>query len=59
MGLCSLLVLTTSANSSMHLTKQKTPLLLVKAKQLAKRLSLGERVKHKQESQDTASEHVT
>ena len=54
-----LLVLSTTANSSMHSTKWKTPMLLVKAKQLAKRLSLGERVKHKQESQDTASEHIT
>jgi hypothetical protein len=55
-----LLVLTTTANSSIRPTKRKAPTLLAEAKQpLAKRLSSEVKVKHEQESQDTASEQVT
>jgi hypothetical protein len=55
-----LLVLTTTVNSSMRPAKRKAPTLLAEAKQpLAKRLSSEVKVKHEQESQDTASEQVT
>lgn len=47
-------------NSSVRPAKRKTPTLLAEAKQpIAKRLSFEARVKHGQESQDTASEQVT
>lgn len=55
-----LLVLTNKVNLSMRPAKRKTATILAEAKlPLSKRLSTEAKVKHDQESQDTASEQVT